>query len=143
MSNPKCVIKNKKLDFHPPNNMIPKNFDIYPENPEFSKQPILIKQWDDTDLWYKKDDEFKMPKAMISMKIFTTDCEFGTTLKGRVFSNIWNSIAGECMREFHSACECANVQFSNFFTLDNIEFECSGYNDSMPNLISESIDCLL
>ena len=27
--------------------------------------------------------------------------------------------------------------------MDNIEFECSGYNTSMPNLMTEAIDCLL
>jgi len=143
MKNPKCEIKHKKLDFHPENKMIPQNFDIFPKNEKYSKEPVLIAQWPDTDLWYKKDDESKVPKAIVTMKLYTSDCEFGKTAKGRVFSNLWNTIVQECLREFNSACVCANVYFNNILTMDNIEFECSGYNDSMPDLLAESINRVL
>ena len=56
MMNPKCEIKSKKLGLPPPNNLIPKNFDILPKNEKYSRKPTLLKQWDDTDLWYQKDD---------------------------------------------------------------------------------------
>jgi secreted Zn-dependent insulinase-like peptidase len=56
MTHPKCPITHKKLDLPPPNNLIPKNFDVLPENVEQSQQPRLIKKCDAYDLWYKKDD---------------------------------------------------------------------------------------
>jgi len=103
----------------------------------------LINEWPDTDLWYKKDDEFKMPKAIVTMKLYTFDSEFGKTMKGKVFSNIYNAIMEEYLREFNADCTTANVYFNNVMTLDNLDLEWSGFNDSMPNLVSDSIDRLL
>jgi len=76
--------KNKQLDLPPPNNLLPKNLDVLPtlskEDDEVSKKPVLIKQWaDDTDLWYMKDDKYLRPKGIVSLKIYTGDCEFGRT----------------------------------------------------------------
>jgi len=144
MKNPKCEIKNKKLGLPSKNNLIPKNFDIIPKNEKyFKKDPVLNKKWDDTRLWYKKDDEFKVPKAIVSMKLYTSDCEFGVTQKGKIFSNLYNSVMEECLREFNAKCANANVYFNNIMTLDNMDLEWSGYNDSMHNLISDSITHLL
>jgi len=36
INNPKCEIKSKKLDLPPANTMIPTNFDVLPDVPEFS-----------------------------------------------------------------------------------------------------------
>ena len=63
----------KKLGLPPANNLIPKNFDILEKNELYSVKPTLLKQWEDTDLWYKKDDKFERPKAIVSMKIYTND----------------------------------------------------------------------
>lgn len=66
MQDPKCDEKSKKLGLPQPNKLIPKSFDILDANREFSKEPKLLKQWADcTDLWYKKDDRFKVPKTIV------------------------------------------------------------------------------
>jgi hypothetical protein len=48
-----------------------------------------------------KDDKFERPKGMVSLKIYTGDCEFGRTPAGRVFAELWNSILQEHLREFY------------------------------------------
>jgi secreted Zn-dependent insulinase-like peptidase len=58
MNNPNVVTSKKILDLPPPNNLIPKNLDVLPPNPELSQRPILVYKWNDTELWYKKDDKF-------------------------------------------------------------------------------------
>jgi secreted Zn-dependent insulinase-like peptidase len=75
-----------KLDLPPPNTLLPKNFDILPEDLEKSAKPVRIVETDLIDLWYKKDDTFKLPKAYIAAKIYTGDCGFGSTARGRVFA---------------------------------------------------------
>jgi len=61
---PNCKISKKKLDLPPKNEFIPKNFDLLPKDEKLSAKPILLKQWDNVDLWFKKDDKFEMPKAI-------------------------------------------------------------------------------
>jgi len=50
-----------KLHLSIKNILIAKNFDFSEKNKEFSKEPILIKLWEDTDLWYIKDYYFDRP----------------------------------------------------------------------------------
>jgi secreted Zn-dependent insulinase-like peptidase len=49
----------------------------------------LLKQWENTDLWYKKDDKFLRPKAEVNLKLYTSDCDFGSSTEGRLFANVW------------------------------------------------------
>jgi len=92
MKNPNCVIRNKKLDLPPKNNLIPKNFDIHPPNEKFSKQPVLLKQYDDTHVWYHKDDKFEKPKGVVRMKLYTTDNRFSMDLNSRLFFKVWEEV---------------------------------------------------
>jgi secreted Zn-dependent insulinase-like peptidase len=45
----------------------------------------------------------------------------------------------EYMREFNYMAECATLNFETALMHDNIDFKWSGFNDSMPNYISETI----
>lgn len=143
MTNPSLTITSKKLDLPPPNNLIPKNFDILAKNEDQSAKPKLVKQWDDTDLWYKKDDKFERPKASVNLKFFTQDCDLGLKPESRIFVNVWQAVQKECMREFNYNAECATLQSGVAAMHDSINFSWSGFNDSMPNFIDESITRLL
>lgn len=139
---PKCEIKSKKLDLPPPNNLIPKNFDVLDANESYSSKVQILKQWEDTDLWYKKDDKFQRPKAVVNMKLYTNDCDFGFNNETRVFASVWQNVQNEYLREFNYMADCANLHFAVSVMYDNIGFTWSGFNDSMPNYITESISKL-
>ena len=75
MLHPNCDQSDKKLDLPPVNVLIPTEFDIKERKPENCKVPFLLKKWDGcTDLWYKQDDKFEMPKEIVSLKIYSSDC---------------------------------------------------------------------
>lgn len=78
MSEPTVVENGKKLDLPPPNVLLPSNFEIH-ANSKDSKLTTLVKHWDESELWFKKDDKFKKPKGNIAVKIYTNDLHFGTT----------------------------------------------------------------
>jgi secreted Zn-dependent insulinase-like peptidase len=120
MNNPSCDQSEKKLEIPPPNTLLPKKFDILPEDKAVSQKPILVKTWDNAHLWYSKDDKFKMPKAVVSMKVYTNDCDFGKTLQGRLQALIWQKVVNEYMREFLYNAECASLNFSVNLMHDNI-----------------------
>ena len=89
IKNPVVADNGKKLDLPPENNLLPKNFDILAEDAANSAKPTLIHQWEDTDLWFKKDDQFKKPKGIVTCKIYSSDLYFGQTPKARVFGLMW------------------------------------------------------
>ena len=131
-----CPDNGLNLDLPPPNVLLPKNFDILPENAVFSSYPKLIKQWPECDLWYKQDDKFKLPKAKLGAKIYTNDCGFGKTTTGTVFTYLWEGVLSEYLREFDYMGSCASLSFSITVAMDNIDLGWSGYNDSMPEFVS-------
>ena len=73
------------------------------------------------------------------MKLYTADNKFGFTPEARVFSKLMHGISEEFMREFNYTAECANLNFDSSLMHDNIDFTWSGFNDSMPNYITETI----
>jgi len=68
MANPAVDETIKKLGLPPKNNLIASNLQYLPDNKEYSKMPILLKKWPKcTDVWYKKDHKFKVPKVVINL----------------------------------------------------------------------------
>lgn len=104
----------------PPNNLLPKNLDLLPEELTLSQRPTLIQQWEETDLWYLKDDKFKRPKAIANVKLYTNDCMFGRSAQGRVFIEVWNAVVKEYLREFYYMASMAEL-----------EAYMSAYNDNL------------
>jgi secreted Zn-dependent insulinase-like peptidase len=101
---------------------------------------VRIVETDLVDLWYKKDDTFKLPKAYIAAKIYTGDCGFGSTARGRVFADCWDRVVTEYVREYAYMGDCAQLKFNISLALDNINITWSGYNDSMPAFVSGLMD---
>ena len=122
----------------PPNNLIATNFDILPEDPSLSARPQLVTQIDGvSDVWYRKDDKFKKPKAIVSCKIYTSDLGYGTSESAEVFAEVWKRCLQETLREFAYLAECAKLKFDIARVSDNIQVQWQGYNSSLINFVSE------
>jgi len=91
------------------------------------------------DLWYLKDDKFKKPKAIVSLKIYTADLGFGTSPETSVFAEVWKRVLQENLREFAYLAECAKLKFNIQLVRDNIQVQWQGYNAALPKFISEII----
>jgi secreted Zn-dependent insulinase-like peptidase len=49
--------------------------------------PQKIKEYNETEVWYKKDDKFKRPKAIISIKVYPQQGVLeglGMTVRGKM-----------------------------------------------------------
>lgn len=140
MTQPSVKITKKKLDLPPANNLLPKNLDVLPATVPPMEKPELMRQWaDDTDLWYLKDDKYLRPKGMVSLKIYTGDCEFGRTPQGRVFVELWNAMLQEHLREFYYMAQMASLHASMSLPHDNYNIQWSGFSDSLPTFVEETL----
>lgn len=140
MKKPAPVITDAKLDLPVPNTLIPTNFDLLPADTSLSKEPVQLKRWDSGILWYMKDDTFKKPKASISLQLHTSDNNFGVTKEARIFASIWKEMVDEYLNEFKYQAELANLNFSVSVHHDLLMFDWGGFNDSMPNFLTETIE---
>lgn len=100
----------------------------------------MIKQWDNTELWYKKDDKFQRPKSMVTMKVYTQNNDFSKSAEGRLFANIWKDSLDEYLQEFSYQAACANLSLSTTILHDNIHMAWSGYHDSMKSYVMQTVD---
>lgn len=139
MKSPNVKYNQKKLDLPPSNHFIPKNLDVLAKQPELSTKPVLLKKWEDTDLWFMKDDKFERPKSIVNCRIYTNDCMFGLTDKGKIFANVWNSVLNETLREFFYMAGQASLHAHIGLSHDTINLEWAGFNDSMNGFISETL----
>jgi secreted Zn-dependent insulinase-like peptidase len=140
MKEPNVAPSRKRLDLPPPNPLLPKNLDVLPKVDPAQTKPELLRQWaDDTDLWYLKDDKFLRPKGIVSLKIYTGDCEFGRTALGRVFVEVWNQVLQEYLREFYYMASMASLHASMTLPHDNYNIQWSGYSDSLPKFVEETL----
>ena len=140
MAEPKCEITQKKLDLPPKNTIIPKNFTVLDENTALSEKARRILQDENTDLWYRKDDKYKQPKAVVQMRIYTNDNDFGKSLSGNLFSKVWAQVLDQHLKEYTYMAELATLKFSLTANLVDIDLQWSGFNDSMPNFIKETLE---
>ena len=139
MTSPNCPIKEKRLGLPPPNNLIPKCFDIKAEDKLSAQEPILLKKDETGEFWFKKDDKFRRPKAIISGNVFTSDCGFGVSTRGRMFATVWDYLLAEYNREFVYNAECAGLKFYTDVKIDSVLFHWQGYDDSMLNYVQETL----
>ena len=112
--------------------MIPKNFDILPANKEKSEKPTLILQEENTDLWYHLDDKFEQPKARVQLRMYLNELD-------PVIGQMWEAIVEQHLKEYTYLAEAASLGFDLTVGLVDINFTWSGFNDSMPNFIKETL----
>lgn len=127
------------MDLPPRNQLIPTQFDLLPPNESLSAKPTLLQAWDHkAELWYKKDDQFKRPKAYISLRLFSGDCRLGRNLTGKVFADIWLATFMEYIREFNYQADMAALSFNMVLGVDHLAAEWSGYSETIPKYVRET-----
>ena len=102
----------------------------------------MLQQWEESDLWIKKDDKFNKPKATIQCKIYTSDLYFGQTPKARVFALMWQECLASLMQEFNYSAEMAALKFDLILLRDNIDMKWKGFNDSLTGFVQQSLELI-
>lgn len=103
--------RTKKFGLPPKNILIPQSTEIKPNHAEYSYVPKKLCYWSDADVWYKKDDKFERPKSIVSLKIYTPDCNLGKTIEANVFAEMWTEVMVEYLQEFLYMGATANLKF--------------------------------
>lgn len=95
------------------NNLLPKNFDILPQDDKLSQKPVLLEAWENGELWFKKDDEFKRPKGIVTLTIYNDNKSSKDQVRDKVFKDMWDACFGEFRREFSFKAKLASLNFSH------------------------------
>ena len=134
----RSTAKERPLNLHLPhaNEFIPTRLKVEKkEVPEPSKAPKLIRNDEGVRLWWKKDDQFWVPKANI--EIFFRNPLVSVTPANACKAKFYCELVKDVLEEYSYDAEIAGLGYSLHGTLHGVELELSGFNDKMSVLLEK------
>ena len=102
---------------------------------EPSKIPKLIRNDDAVRLWWKKDDQFWVPKSniLVSLRNPLGNVTPGNTVRSKMYCEL----VKDALVEYSYDAEIAGLQYTLLNSASGLGFDLSGYNDKMPVLLEK------
>jgi insulysin len=132
------TVKNRLMDLHLPheNQFIPTKLEVEKkEIKEPALAPKLIRNDDLVRTWFKKDDQFWVPKANLFVNCRNTlpNATAENSLKARLYTDM----VRDALEEYSYDAELAGLDYSVSAHSMGIEIAVSGYNDKLSVLLEK------
>ncbi|CZR61550.1 related to insulysin precursor (metalloendopeptidase) [Phialocephala subalpina] len=130
--------KNRLTELHLPheNQFIPTKLEVEKkEIKEPALSPKLIRNDELVRTWYKKDDQFWVPKANLFV-----NCRNplpGATAENHLKARLYTDIVRDALEEYSYDAELAGLAYSVTGHSMGVEIAVSGYNDKLPVLLEK------
>lgn len=133
-------VKSCKLNenFHLPmkNKFIPENFDIYNKPRETPlKKPFLIKNDNKFQVWFKQDDQFKVPKVVLHLFLHLPNSNYD--IVSSIRSQLYSELLDDELNDLSYYASMVGLSFHINQWRDGILIKLSGYNDKLFVLLQE------
>lgn len=132
------VACSRPTDLHLPhkNDFIPSRLDVEKKDvKEAAKAPKLIRKDPNVRLWYKKDDQFWVPKANIHVTLRNPLCN--ATPHSLVMAQLLTELVQDSLAEYSYDAEIAGLAYGLFGYSAGINVSVSGYNEKLPVLLEK------
>lgn len=118
------------------NQFIPTNLEVDKKSiREISLSPRLIRNDDLIRTWYKKDDQFWVPKANLFIN-FRNPLTFATA-ENYLRAGLYTDVVQDALEEYSYDAELAGLDYSVTSHSSGIEVTVSGYNDKLSVLLEK------
>lgn len=106
-----------------------------------SAKPVKLVERPGLTVWHKQDDEFKVPKADIVVKVDSP--EAADTPLHTVMSGLYLGITRDALNAYAYPARLAGLHYNFFKTQSGFGFSLSGYDEKQALLIDIIVDQLL
>ncbi|KAM3142497.1 hypothetical protein pb186bvf_005399 [Paramecium bursaria] len=120
-----------QLDLPPRNIFIPNTTEVLNNPNQLPEFPEKIFETEQSTVYFKQDNTFKVPKTVIQLRIFCKDQGYGTLEDTDVLGKLWKEFIKNHMRELNYQAETAQIESSFEMANNGIEISISGFNDSV------------
>jgi len=130
--------KNRLAELHLPheNQFIPTKLEVEKkEVKEPAISPKLIRNDDLNRTWYKKDDQFWVPKANLFVNCRNTLPN--ATAENSLRARLYTDVVRDALEEYSYDAELAGLDYSVSSHSSGIEIAVSGYNDKLSVLLEK------
>ncbi|KAK1060679.1 metalloprotease [Friedmanniomyces endolithicus] len=134
----KASASERPSELHLPgkNEFVPQRLDVEKkEVAEPSLAPALIRNTDGVRVWFKKDDQFWVPRATIHVSL-RTPLHNASPLNAMT-AQLYKELVEDSLIEYSYDAELAGLEYSIAPTTDGLDVVVSGYNDKMPVLLEK------
>lgn len=134
---------NKNLNLPGPNEFIPSEFDLAERDTDHhlgANVPSIIKETETTRLWYLQDDEFKLPKACLTLELFSTVAYIDPHYSN--LNAMFVTVLNDALTEFSYDAELAGLWYSLIHTSQGITLYIRGYQEKQGVLLDKILSML-
>ncbi|TKA83576.1 hypothetical protein B0A55_00413 [Friedmanniomyces simplex] len=118
------------------NEFVPQRLDVEKkEIAEPAVAPALIRNTDGVRTWFKKDDQFWVPRATVHVSLRTP--LLNLTPLNAITGHLYKELVEDSLIEYSYDAELAGLEYGISPTSDGIDVVVSGYNDKMPVLLEK------
>lgn len=118
------------------NEFVPTRLDVHKKEVEKpTSRPKLVRNDEHVRLWFKKDDQFWVPKATYFLKLRTPMCRM--TARNAAMSFIFTALVQDSLQEYSYDAELAGLEYDLDSTSLGLECTITGYNDKMAVLLEK------
>ncbi|XP_063900735.1 insulin-degrading enzyme-like [Zophobas morio] len=130
---------NEELFLPSRNNFIPTNFEIVPLDNQH-EHPVLVSSEGNSQLWFKQDDKFFLPKAIVLAGITSKAAYLNPT--EAVLSHLFVEILKDNLAEYAYDALLAGVYYHLENTTSGLSLNVQGYNHKLKELLEKVIGAM-
>jgi insulysin len=130
--------KNRPAELHFPhkNEFIPSRLDVErKEVAEPAKEPKLIRNDDNVRIWWKKDDQFWVPKAAVHVYFRTPITH--VTARVALLCSIYRDLVNDALVEYSYDADISGLNYEFESHLSGVSITVSGFNDKLHVLLEK------
>jgi insulysin len=130
--------KNRSPELHFPhkNEFIPSKLDVEKkEIDQPAKQPKLIRNDENVRIWWKKDDQFWVPKANVHIYLRTPITN--VTPRVSLLSTLYRELVNDALVEYSYDADISGLVYDFTNHINGISVTVSGYNDKLHVLLEK------
>ncbi|KAF7789938.1 hypothetical protein EIP86_000886 [Pleurotus ostreatoroseus] len=132
---------NNELFLPPPNPFIPENLSVNKQpiaTP--AKAPTVLRETDSSILWYKKDDQFWVPKARFIVNVLSPLAY--VTPRNAVMNRLLVELLNDALAEMTYHASLAGLDYSVASQTTGLYISFGGYNDKLSILVKTVVEKL-
>jgi insulysin len=130
--------KERSAELHYPhkNEFIPSRLDVEKREVEQpTKEPKLIRNDDNVRIWWKKDDQFWVPKANVHIYLRTPITNL--TPRMALMSTLYRELVNDALVEYSYDADISGLEYNFTNHVNGISITVSGYNDKLHVLLEK------
>jgi len=136
----KELINSKTLYLPKENPFIPKTVKLIKPTTE-SRYPLLIKNTEGSRIWFKQDNEFRVPKAYIRLRLATPHAY--ASVKNAAMTKLFTLLLQENLNEYSYPAHVAGLRYAIMNSIEGIEISINGYSENIKLLSNKVVETML